>query len=113
MGYQVCEDDLRIIMTRGDTAKIKVGVKFKESGEPYDPESGDIIRFSVKKYLSDKSPSIVKDVPIETMLLVLDPEDTKNLSFGIYHYDVQLIKSNGDTDTIIEDRMLELTGEVF
>lgn len=113
MGYRICEETSRIIMTRGDTVKISVGVKFKESGEPYEPEADDTIRFSVKKYLSDKNPVIVKDVPIETMLLVLDPDDTKSLSFGEYHYDVQLIKKNGDTDTIIPDKILELTGEVY
>ena len=113
MGYRICEDDSRIIMTRGDTVKIAVGIEYKESGEAFIPDSDDIIRFSVKKYLTDKLPVIIKDIPVSSMLLILDPDDTKNLSFGAYHYDVQLIRHNGDTDTIIEDRMLELTAEVF
>ena len=113
MGYQVCEEDSRIIMTRGDTVKLAVEIKQKQNGESYIPKESDIVRFSVKKYLSDKQPAIVKDVPISTMMLILDPEDTKDLSFGIYHYDLQLIKHNGDVDTVIEDKLLELTGEVF
>ena len=113
MGYRIDEDDLRIVMTRGDTAKISIGIKFKNSGEDYDPDPDDILRFSVKKYLSDRNPAIVKDIPVSTMILTIDPDDTKNLSFGYYHYDIQLIKSNGDTDTIIEDRILELSPEVF
>ena len=113
MGYRVCEEDLTIVMTRGDTVKLTIGAKYKDSGELYVPEQDDIIRFSVKKYLSDKTPAIVKDVSISSMLLTIDPEDTKDLSFGNYHYDVQLIRHNGDTDTFIEDRQLILTAEVF
>ena len=113
MGYKVCEDDQRIVMTRGDTLVVNVGIKYKNTGEPYVPQESDTIRFSVKRYLSDKSPVIVKDVPKDSMILKLNPDDTKSLSFGSYHYDIQLIKANGDTDTVIPDRILELTSEVF
>lgn len=111
MGYRI-EDDQRIIMTRGDTAKITVGIKYKDSEEYYQPIDGEIVRFSVKKYLSDKQPAIEKDVPINLMILQLDPEDTKPLPFGYYHYDFQLIRRNGEVVTFIEDKVLELTGEV-
>lgn len=113
MGYRIDEDDQRIIMTRGDTAKILLNIRFKDSDSDYEPDPEDTIRFSVKKYLSDRNPAIVKDIPVSAMILTIDPDDTKNLSFGYYHYDIQLIKSNGDTDTIIEDRILELSPEVF
>ena len=46
------------------------------------------------------------------MLLTLDPEDTKDLGFGHYHYDIQLIRRNGDVTTFVEDKTLEITGEV-
>lgn len=55
---------------------------------------------------------MVKDIPIDTMKLVLDPADTKNLSFGKYVYDVQLTKSTGEVDTFITKGMLKLTEEV-
>ena len=90
MGYRICEEDQRIIMTRGDTVKITVGIRYKDSTEYYDPIEGETVRFSVKTYLSDKTPAIEKDIPIESMILQLDPEDTKNLAFGPYHYDLQL-----------------------
>ena len=112
MGYRVCEEDSHIIMTRGDTAKIHVGIEYRDNGEPYVPAEGDIVRFSVKKNLTDKSPVITKDVPISSLLLTINPEDTKTLPFGVYRYDIQLIKANGDTDTFIENRAFELTWEV-
>lgn len=110
MGYSVSDNS--IVMTRGDTAKILVTIKKKSSGEPYEPQPGDTIRFSAKKYTSDKSPVIVKDIPIDTQILTLNPEDTKNLNFGPYHFDVQLIFANGDVDTFIEDSILELRKEI-
>ena len=110
MSYSVSDNN--IIMTRGDTAKLKVTIDYRQNGEPYDPQEGDIVRFSVKKYVSDRNPLITKDIPIDTLLLVIETEDTKNLSFGIYHYDIQLIKSNGDTDTFIENKILQIGPEV-
>ena len=110
MGYSVSDNN--IVMTRGDTVKLKVSIDYKSNGEPYEPVAGDIVRFSVKKYVSDKRPVIVKDVPVETMFLVLDPDDTKSLNFGVYHYDMQLIKVNGDTDTFIENCILQIGPEV-
>ena len=112
MGYKVCENDSRIIMTRGDTVKITVRIKYKDSDDFYEPVEGETVRFSVKKYLSDKRPAIEKDIPLDSMLLTLDPEDTKDLGFGHYHYDIQLIRRNGDVTTFVEDKTLEITGEV-
>ena len=109
MGYSVSKN--HIIMTRGDTAAFKISIDYLNTGEPYEPEEGDIIRFTLKKYLSDRSALLIKDISIDTMLLNLDPEDTSELSFGRYYYDIQLIKLNGKTDTFISD-ILELTKEV-
>lgn len=102
----------KITMTRGDTARFNVAIKYQANGVTYHPAETDRIRFSVKKYLSDKSPIIVKEVPVLSMILVIDPQDTENLSFGIYHYDMELVKENGDTETFITDSVLELTSEV-
>lgn len=109
MGYSVSEN--RIKLTRGDTAIFKVSIDYLNTEEPYEPEEGDVIRFTLKRYLSDRTASFVKDVSIDTMLLRIDSDDTSSLPFGRYYYDVQLIKSNGDTDTFISD-ILELTKEV-
>ena len=110
MGYSVSGN--RIILTRGDTAKISVTTKYKTTGEIYTPREGDQVKFSFKKYISDKNPLFEKNVPIDTMLLVIEPEDTKSLPFGPYVFDGQLTFANGDVDTFIQNGILDITHEV-
>lgn len=110
MGYSVSEN--KIIMTRGDTAKISVTIKYKNTHELYTPVAGDHIKFSVKKYTSDKKTVFEKDIPYDTLLLVIEPEDTKNLPFGPYVFDAQITFANGDVDTFIQNGILEITHEV-
>lgn len=110
MSYSV--SGTKIIMTRGDTAKFNVTIKYLNNGVTYRPNESDTIRFSVKKYISDKSPVIIKEVPVSSMILVIDPQDTEKLNFGLYHYDMELVKENGETETFITDSVLEITSEV-
>ena len=100
-----------IIMTRGDTLKVTINL-LKDDGTPYVPQTGDIIRFAAKENYSDDSTVINKVIPNDTMLLQLDPSDTKRLAFGDYVYDVQITFANGDVDTFIEKAKLRLTEEV-
>ena len=101
-----------IMMTRGDTAKFQITIKYLEDGTEYIPLHDDTIRFTMKKYLSDKSPLIVKEVPTTTCVLQIDPEDTSSLKFGEYHYNIELIHSDGETDTFITDSIMQITPEV-
>ena len=88
-----------IKLVRGDTFRTEVGAS--QDGEPYEPQNGDVIRFSAKKYYQDKKVAISKVVPNETLLLELQPSDTKSLDFGPYYYEVQITFANGDVDTFI------------
>lgn len=107
-----------ITLTRGDTLRVKVDI-FKDE-EPYIPEDGDVIRFALKHkdYNSDKSdysdtePIIVKNIPNSTLVLQLEPEDTKNLGFGTYIYDIQLTYADGTVETFITPTQFKLTEEV-
>ena len=100
-----------IYLTRGDTFKATISIS-NPDGTPYIPEEGDQIRFALKKDIYDTDCLIVKDVPINTMELVLEPQDTKNLDYGSYVYDMQLTKANGDVDTFITASKFKLTYEV-
>lgn len=100
-----------ITLTRGDTFAADIGI-FQPNGEPYTPNIGDKIRFALKQSVKDEKCLIIKEIPIETMKLVLLPEDTKNLSFGNYVYDIQLTKSNGEVDTFITKSILILKEEI-
>ena len=66
----------------------------------------------MKADVDDTECLILRDIPIDTMMLVLNPEDTKELEFGSYVYDIQLTKANGDVDTFITASKLKLTAEV-
>lgn len=105
-------DGTTISMTRGDTLKVYVTMKERESEEEYFPVEGDVVRFAVKKNYKDAEPLIEKVIPNDTQLLRLDPGDTKELKFGSYVYDIQITFSDGDVDTFIDRATFTLTEEV-
>lgn len=100
-----------IFLTRGDTFKAHLTIN-NPDGTEYTPQEGDTVRFALKADIEDKECLILRDIPIDTMLLILNPEDTKGLEFGSYVYDIQLTKANGDVDTFITASKLKLTAEV-
>ena len=100
-----------ITLTRGDTFMVAIEM-YDSEGNVYTPSEGDAIRFAAKASYEDIIPLIKKDIPINTMLLELEPKDTKELPFGTYVYDIQLTKSSGEVDTFISKAKLKLTEEV-
>ena len=97
-----------------------VQVAIEREEEPYVPVTGDSIAFFLKHdamnskrtEYKDPEPLITKTVPIDTMILELDPEDTKQLEFGKYVYDLQLTFASGVVDTFINNAEFELVPEV-
>lgn len=104
-------DCKNIYLTKGDTFKAIVSMT-DTSGNPYTPESGDVIRFAMKSSYFDKRVLVEKTIPHDTMLLQLEPEDTKSLPIKKYVYDIQITYENGDVDTFIDRGILTLTEEV-
>lgn len=102
-----------IKLTRGDSFYCTVGMKNKDDGTDYEPQEGDVVRFALKKKYQDVDPLILKNIPTDTLTLHLEPEDTKDLAFGSYVYDIELTKANGDVDTFIYEAEFELTKEVY
>ena len=98
-----------IIMTRGDTATIDLSIK-DDNKEEYELEDGDVVVFSVKKNLSDEKYLMKKT--FDEKQIVIESDDTKDLSFGEYLYDVELTFSDGKVATIITPSTLKLEGEV-
>lgn len=109
MSYSV--SGTTITLTRGDTFKALVTIT-NVDGSPYMPQEGDHVRFAMKNDYNNKEPLVFKDIPIDTMMLIIEPEDTKSLAFGKYVYDIQLTKSNGDVDTFITKAKINITEEV-
>lgn len=101
-----------ISMTRGDTLKLTITI-FDADGTEYVPIEGDSIRFAMKASYKDPDVLIKKDIPLDTMLLHLEPEDTKNLNMPKqYVYDIELTHANGDVDTFIAGGKLSIVEEV-
>ena len=100
-----------ITLTRGDTFKAVIGIT-NPDGTPYEPDEGDTIRFAMKKDYNDETVLVEKNIPTDTLILTLEPSDTKPLEFGDYVYDIQLTKYSGEIDTFITKSKLILTEEV-
>ena len=101
----------KIHLTRGDTLRVTVNIT--QDGEAYVPVEGDSVRFALKRDLDDPNPLILRDIPIDTLQLILVPEDTKPLDFGKYWYDVELTKNDGTVDTFIGPERFYITEEVY
>ena len=107
-----------ISLTRGDSFSCEVGIKV--NGETYTPASGDVIKFYMKRAMMnaqktayvDAKPLIEKEIPNNTMILHLDPNDTKSLLFGDYVYDCEITFAGGNTDTFINNAPFTLLPEV-
>ena len=100
----------KIHLTRGDTLRVTVNII--QDGEAYVPVEGDSVRFALKRDLDDPNPLILRDIPIDTLQLILVPEDTKPLDFGKYWYDIELTKNDGTVDTFIGPERFYITEEV-
>ena len=99
-------------LIRGDTAEFTITATDKETGEVYDFKPNDEILFTVKKTAKESDFIIQKKGPA----IYIAPEDTKDLPYGRYVYDVQLSYIDGDgrkiVDTIVPANTFELMEEV-
>lgn len=116
MSYQVKGNT--IILTRGDTLLLKVDIL--KDGEAYTPEDGDVVRFALKHKTmtagkgeyTDEEPIFTKTIPNDTLILQINPNDTKELPFADYVYDIQITFADGAVDTFITASTFRLTPEV-
>lgn len=88
-----------ITLTRGDS--LYLTIEIIEDGSTYTPESGDTIRFAMKKSYFDDDVVLEKTIDNNTLVLYIAPEDTSDLDFGVYVYDIQITKSDGDVGTFL------------
>lgn len=101
-----------IKMTRGDTLRVTLDL-FDEEGNKYTPIAGDSLRFAMKRNYNESTPILLKNIPNDSLLLWLEPDDTKNLPQpSSYVYDIEITYANGDVDTFIDKAKLMLTEEV-
>lgn len=101
----------KIYLTRGDSLFLEVDIS-DESGEEYEPKDNDKIIFRLKKCAMSKKILIEKEISTsKPFTLILEPEDTENLDFSIYAYEIEVI-SSGLHFTIIENEIFEIGKEL-
>lgn len=83
------EQDGTIRLTRGDTARFVISIDDDITGNPYEFLPTDVLTMSIKKSITDRKPCVQKIVTGSNIIHLL-PEDTRNLEFENYIYDVQL-----------------------
>ena len=102
--------NLEIHLTRGDTARLNVNLKNTVTKQPYEVQNDDVVIFTVKKDYNDE-PLIEKN-NTGAANFHIKPEDTRDLEFGKYKYDIQVRKVDGDNYTPIADKVFVITKEV-
>ena len=105
------KDDGTIRLTRGDTARLAIPITNLANNGEYTMQSGDVLFFTVKKSAKDTDFLFQKEAPGANAIHI-KPEDTANLSFGKYKYDVQLTTASGDVYTVIEPSVFEVMEEI-
>jgi hypothetical protein len=99
----------KIFLTRGDSAIFTLSITDNDGNE-YTPQDGDEITFTVKANTETRDILIQKDA--SSGKIEIQPEDTENLEYGNYVYDVQLKTADGYVDTIITPHEFKLEEEV-
>ena len=97
-------DGNNITLTRGDSLSIQLELTTSD-GAIYTPAEGSSIRFAMKERYTDSDDAVklVKNIPINTLVLEIEPEDTKELKMRKkYVYDIQLTDETGRVDTFIK-----------
>ena len=105
------EERVNIYLTKGDTFIAEVEPRRKITQEIYTPVEGDVNRFAMKRSYSDAESLIRKVIPIDTMTLRIESEDTKSLPVRSYSYDIEITFATGGVDTFIKGT-LTLENEV-
>lgn len=101
-----------ISLTRGDSLILNISIT--KNNEAYSPSSGDKVRFALNREKNLRTePIILKEVNIDTMQLILEPSDTKELAIGTYFYDIELTTVDGYVDTFIGPASFKITSEVY
>lgn len=105
------ESDGRIRLTRGDTARLTITIE-NDLSEEFVLGDNDTLILTVKKSTKDDTPLIQKTLTNGLTTFHIKPEDTAELSYGTYKYDVQLETSSGDVYTVITPTAFEVLQEV-
>lgn len=104
------DDENNVYLTRGDTCILDVEITDKD-GNPYTMAPNDSLIFVVRR-IAGKGEILIKK-EVVTPVITLTTNDTKNLTFGKYKFDIHLYNSGSHImDTFIAEKIFELGEEV-
>lgn len=96
-----------IFMVKGNTALFNLTLK--KDGQPYD-YSNDLVQLTIKTDIYTNKVLIQKTFAGGSIKFV--PDDTDNIDYGVYKYDVALTTPGGDFYTVIKEKDFNITGRV-
>lgn len=93
-------------LTRGDTGLYSITL-YDSEGDQYIPAEGEALTFYLlNKNCDDVTEAIlVKDIPVDTMQLELEPADTKGLDTGTYAYRIRIHDLIGHEWTVVKSQL--------
>jgi hypothetical protein len=106
-------DGTSIRMIRGDSDSITVQLSEKDEARPL--VDGDTVYFTVKKspYDTEKAlQKVITEFAEGKAIIPITRDDTKDLKFYIYTYDIQITFSDGTVKTIVPPSRFEVMPEV-
>lgn len=106
MALMVIDDN--ISLTRGDSATFSLNI-VRNDGSVYD-FSDDTVVFTVKK--NTQTTTILFQKTFFSGEIDITPEDTSELAYGVYKYDVQVTTQAGKVYTVIPPHDFEVAQEV-
>lgn len=99
-----------IHLTRGDNADIIVTIR-DLNGDIYELQTGDKLVFTMKINCNTEDVIIHKDITSDSIISILH-NDTKDLPYGTYKFDVQLTTAGGYVYTVIDPHDFVIEKEV-
>lgn len=106
--FKIDKKTNKITITKGDNAELRVRVFDSEEQERQTFED-DTIVLTVRKHPT--CPVLIQKEAVNGVIEFV-PEDTKSLSPGIYHYDIQLTTFTGKIYTIVPMATFEVGEEI-
>ena len=103
-----------ISMIRGDSQNITVSVKDKD-GNKVPLTTGDMIYLTVKYNINTEEKvlqKVITQFEDGNANIEITPNDTKDIPFNTYVYDIQLNRVDGTVSTIIPPSNFTIGGEV-
>ena len=101
-------------MIRGDSETIQINLT-DELNNPFLLSEGDTVYFTVKlntKVEEKIFQKVITQFEDGMAIIRITPEDTKNLNYKTYVYDIQLTTKDGEVKTIILPSKITIGAEV-